>query len=104
MPQRFRGLYRQRYPLQMRCGAERPQLGAFVVWRTHLQARHRCAQLLNQRIVNTFLGIDTAGGGTVLTRVVVAKGPYPLHHRVEVGIVKDDNRRFAPQLHVGAFH
>ena len=84
--------------------AERAQFGRGILRRTNIKAGDRCAQLFHQRGINALLGINPAGRRTVLSGIVETKRPHPFDNRIQVGIIKDDNRRFTAQLHVGAFN
>ena len=91
-------------PVQMRLRAQRAQFGRFIVRRSNLQAGDRRAELFHQLVIDSGLRVNAAGGGTVLTGVIKPKGPYPLHHRVNIRIIKNDNRRLPAQLHMGSLN
>ena len=84
--------------------AERSQFGRVILRRPHFEAGDRCAQLFHQRGINALLGINPARRRTVLSGIVETKRPHPFDNRILVSIIKDDNRRFTAQLHVGAFN
>ena len=104
MRQRAGGIDGGADPLQMRLRTQRPQFGGLIVRRAHLQAGNRGAEFFHQLVINPGLGVNPAGGGAVLTGIIETKGPYALHHRVDIRIIKDDNRRFPAQFHMGTLN
>lgn len=84
--------------------AERTEFGSLVLRGTHFKTGNRGAQLFHQLGIDSLLGINAAGCRTVLPGIVEAKRPHPFNHRIQIGIIKHDHRRFAAQLHMGAFN
>ena len=66
------------------------------------EAGHGLAEFRNQFVMDFGAGIDPAGGGTVLTRIVEPELTDGGDYFLEVGIVKYDDRGFAPQFQVGS--
>ena len=102
--QRPCGFHRRANALKMGQRAQRTQFGGSVLRRPHFQAGHRRPKFLHQLVIDTLLGVDPAGGRAVLAGVVKTEGPHPIHHRIDVRIVKKDHWRLTAQLHVGAFN
>lgn len=59
-------------------------------------AGHRFTQRFHQLWVNAFLRIDPAGGGAILPGIVKAEGADAVNNLLNIGIIEDDYRRFAP--------
>ena len=56
------------------------------------------AEIGNKVVVDLRAGIDAAGGGAVLSGIVVAEGLEAVDHGLEIGVVVDDHRRLAAEL------
>ena len=100
MRQRARGVDGGAHPIEVRLRADRPQLRRAILRRADFQAGNGGPQFLHQLVINALLSVDAAGGGTVLAGVIETEGPHALHHRVNIRVVKDDNRRLTAQLHM----
>ncbi|MNZ96841.1 hypothetical protein D3C78_1160520 [compost metagenome] len=104
MRQRLGSLDKTHHPLQMLSGNQRTQFAAGLFRWADLQAADSLAQRLYQLWIDAFLRVNATGGGAVLTGVVEAKAADPFHHLLQVGVVKHQHRRLAPQLHMGALN
>ncbi|MCY1179695.1 hypothetical protein D9M73_201070 [compost metagenome] len=90
--------------LQVLLGDQRAELGGRVVLQAGLDAAYGFTELGHDFLVDALLRVDAAGGGAVLPGVVEAEGADAFHGGVDVGVVEDDHRCLAAQLHVHAFH
>ncbi len=85
-------------------GNERPDLVLRVVLLIVLDRADGRAEIGHQLVVDLGAGIDAAGGGAILTGIVVAKGLEALDDRCDIGVVVDDDRSLAAQFEMGALH
>ena len=63
---------------------------------------HGARQVGDQIVVDLLAGIDAAGRGAVLARVVVAERLDAGDDRSQVGVVEHDHRRLAAELKMRA--
>ena len=83
-------------------GDQRADLVLGVVGLVVLDRRDRRRQVGDELVVDLLAGIDAAGGGAVLAGIVVAEGAQAVDHRVDIGVVEDDDRRLAAELQMRA--
>ncbi|MNZ75782.1 hypothetical protein D3C78_942680 [compost metagenome] len=93
-----------RHPVAVLGSDQRAQFGVRVVLQTVLDTRYSLAEFLHELLVDAALGIDAAGGGAVLACVVEAEGADAFDGGIDIGIVENNHRSLAAQLHVHALH
>ena len=83
-------------------GDQRADLVLGVVGLVELDGRDGRGEVGDELVVDLLAGIDAAGGGAVLAGIVVAEGAQAGDHRVDVGVVEDDDRRLAAEFQMRA--
>ena len=91
-------------PVALSVRDERPHLDPLLVLAAHLDGGNRLGHGGDELVVDLALGIDAASGCAILAGVVEAEGANAGHHGLQVCIVKDDDRRLAAKLQMGALH
>ena len=82
---------------------ERAKVGALFKAVANLHLAHPVLQLGRECVIDACLHIDPVGADTGLAVVAELAHDGTLDRRIEIGVVKDDERRVAAQFH-GAFH
>ena len=81
---------------------QRPHLHARRMLPPRLDAAGGGGEVGDQLVVYLRAGVYAARGRAVLAGVVEAKGAHAADHRLDVGVVEDDDRRLAAELEVRA--
>ena len=82
----------------------RPRGHARIHAITHMQLTHRIGQLLRKRIIHTALHIQTVRTHTGLTCIAILRRNCTLNRRIQIRIIKHNERRIATQLHRHLLH
>ena len=78
---------------------QRPERDAVVEAVAHLQRLHLRGELLGERVVHLLVHVEAVGRGAGLAHVAHLGDHGALDRGVDVGVLEDDERRVAAELH-----
>ena len=83
-------------------GDERAEVVLVVVRLIELERFRGGGEFSDELVVDLLAGVDAAGGGAVLARVVIAENLHALDDGGEIGVVEHDDRRLAAKFEMRA--